>query len=95
MNKEGSGFTWIYGLAFLFALGIMYTIFLYVFEGHLVPTIQLAVNSTITDAAARVEVYAGIDKYMTYFKLMPFVLFFIVVIYMFATAIYKQGGTQY
>jgi cellulose synthase/poly-beta-1,6-N-acetylglucosamine synthase-like glycosyltransferase len=95
MNKKGAGFTWIYGLAFLFALGIMYSIFLYVFEGHLVPTVEAAVNNTITDAAARAEVFSGISKYMTYFKMMPFILFFIVVIYMFATAIYRQGGNQY
>ena len=50
-NKKGSAWSWIYGLAFLFALGILYTVFLYVFEGHLVPTIKEITNTTLTDEA--------------------------------------------
>jgi len=94
-SKSGAAWSWIYGLAFLFALGMLYTIFLYVFEGHLIPTIKEQTNLTLTDVAARQTIYDGIDKYMVYFKLMPFILFFIVVLYMIATTIYKQSGGQY
>ena len=94
-NKRGAAWAWVYGLAFLFALGIMYTIFLYVFEGHLVPTIKTITNQTVADPAARADIYAGIDKYMVYFKLMPFILFGVVVIYMFATTLFKQSGGNY
>jgi hypothetical protein len=94
-GKISNSWAWIYGLSFLFALGILYTVFLYVFEGHLVPTIKNITDTTITDPVAKADIYAGIDKYMVYFKLMPFILFFIVVIYMFATTLYKQSGGQY
>ena len=84
--------TWVYILLFLFALGILYTTFLYVFEGHLVPTIKGITDTTITDPTDKASINAGIDKYMVYFKLMPFVLIFVVLIYGIANAIYKQSG---
>jgi len=95
MDKKGSAYTLVYGLAFLAALGILYTIFLYVFEGQLVPTIEVTVNRTITDATLRAEVMSGVNQYVTYFKIMPYVLFFVVVIYMLASALYKSTGGQY
>ena len=94
-NKSGEGWAWVYGLAFLFALGILYTVFLYVFEGHLVPTILTVTNQTVTSASDRADIVAGISKYMTFFKMMPFVLFFVVILYMILTTIYKQSGGQY
>ena len=94
-NKQAAGWSWIYGLAFLFALGLLYTVFLYVFEGHLVPTIKTTANSTLTDPTAIASINDGIDKYMVYFKIMPFVLFFVVVVYMIATTIYRGSTGQY
>jgi flagellar basal body-associated protein FliL len=95
-NKKGSGWIWIYGLAFLFAIGLVYALFLYVFEGHLIPIIQEVTNdSTTIDAATKAEINSGIDKYMTFFKLIPFILFFVVVIYMIASTIFKQSGGNY
>ena len=93
-KSQGAGWSWVYGLSFLFALGILYTIFLYVFDANLVPTIKEVTNTTISDDATRMVVYNGNDKYMTYFKLLPFILFFIVIIYMVVTTIYKQSGGQ-
>ena len=95
-NKKGVAYTFIYGLVFIFALGILYTIFLYVFEGQLVPVILKTTNSTIHDAVARQTINDGITKYMTYFKLMPYILFFVTVVYMIANSIFKQtSGGQY
>lgn len=95
MNKNGTAYTLVYGLVFLAALGILYTIFLYVFEGQLQPTIEETVNRTITDATLRQSVIDGVDKYITYFKIMPYVLFFVTIIYMIASSIYKGAGGQY
>lgn len=94
MNKSGAAaWSWVYGLAFLFALGVLYTVFLYAFEGHIVPVLKETVNNTIAMSAAdKQDVYNGIDKYMTYFKIMPYVLFVIVIIYMIITTIYRQRG---
>ena len=94
-SKKAEAWAWVYGLAFLFALGILYTVFLYVFEGHLVPTILTVTNQTVTSEYDRMEIQTGIAKYMSFFKMMPFVLFFVVVLYMILTTIYKQSGGQY
>lgn len=95
-NKKGIVMTWVYILLFLFALGILYSIFLYVFEGNLVPTIKGIADNTAISASAKTTINEGIDKYMVYFKLMPFILIFVAVIYGIANAIYKQtsGGMQ-
>ena len=95
-NKKGAAWIWVYGLAFLFALGLLYIIFLYVFEGHLIPTIGGIVNdSNIIEDSTKTEINAGINKYMIFFKTMPFVLFFVVIIYMIASTIFKQSGGNY
>ena len=91
-SKKGIVMTWVYILLFIFALGILYSVFLFVFEGHLAPTIRTITNSTIADASQRAIINDGLDKYLVYFKLMPFVLIFVVVIYGIANAIYKQSG---
>jgi hypothetical protein len=91
-KKSQAAWSWIMGLAFLFALGILYSVFLFVFEANLVPTILTITNQTISDPAQRALVSDGIAKYMVYFKLMPFILFAVVVIYMIATTIYKQSS---
>ena len=88
-----TGFTWIFGLVSIFGLGILYIVFNQVFVGNLVPTIKdMANNSQVThiDNATVVEIYAGIDKYMDFFHAMPFILFFVVVIYMLISAIRKE-----
>lgn len=95
MNTKGSAYTLIYGLVFIAALGILYTIFLYVFEGQLQPTIEETVNGTISDIDLRNQVIDGVDKYITYFKIMPFVLFFVVIVYMISSSIYKGAGGEY
>lgn len=98
MNKKGysTGFTWIFGLVTLFGLGILYIVFNQVFTAYLVPIIKTNVNSTATiDASTKAEIDTGIDKYMTYFNLMPFILFFVVIIYMIVAAIRKEGEQEF
>ena len=101
MNKRGqsTGFAFVYGLIMLFGLGIMYIVFNQVFVGHLVPIIKEQANSSAIydmDGGVTVaEINAGIDKYMTFFHLLPFILFFIIVIYMFVAAIRKEGESGF
>jgi hypothetical protein len=94
MNKQGysTGFTWIYGLVILFGLGVLYIVFNQVFTAHLVPVIkdQVAISGTI-DAGTKAQVNGESDKYMTFFHVLPFVLFFVVVVYMVVAAIRKEG----
>ena len=95
-NKKGysTGFTWVFGLVTIFGLGLLYVVFNQVFTAHLVPVIKDQVNASYSygsiDAATQSEINAGIDKYMDFFHIMPFVLFFVVVIYMIVAAIRKE-----
>jgi hypothetical protein len=99
MNKKAysPGFAWIFGLVSLFGLGIMYIVFDEVFVGHLVPLIKNYANSSAANipAADVVQIYGGIDKYMTYFHALPFILFFIIIIYMILVVFRKEGDSNY
>ena len=90
-----TGFTWVFAIVMLFGIGVMYITFSQVFKAHLVPTIKNMVNGTtaptMIDAATQAQVNAGIDQYMAYFDDIPFILFFIVVLYMIIAAIRKEG----
>jgi len=96
-NRKGYsvGFAWIFGLVTLFGLGILYIVFNQVFVGHLVPTIKGQVNSSIIDVATQTEINAGIDKYMSFFHILPFVLFFVVIVYMIVVAIRKEREGEF
>lgn len=91
-KKSQAGWSWAYGLSFLFALGILYTIFLYVLKGKVAPLIKDIATSTISDPAQLAMVVDGIDKYLAYFQLMPYILIIVVFIYMIMSTIYKQSG---
>ena len=101
MKKKGqsAGFAWIYGIIMLFALGIMYIVFNQVFTAHLVPIIKEQVNQSYDYGSIPIEtvteIYAGIDKYMDFFHALPFILFFIIVIWMVVAAIRKEGDSMY
>jgi len=98
-NKSGysTGFTWIFGLITLFGLGILYIVFDQVFTAHLVPVIKDQVDNPYSpiDNATRTQIKGDIDKYMDFFHLLPFVLFFVVIIYMIIAAIRKEGESEY
>ena len=96
-NRKGysTGFTWVFGLVTLFGLGIMYIVFSQVFEAHLVPTIKNQVNSSTISYATQTVINNGIDKYMDFFHALPFIIFFIVVIYMIIAAIRKERESEY
>jgi hypothetical protein len=99
MNKKGysTGFTWVFGLVTIFGLGILYIVFNQVFLAHLVPTVKDMVNNSYPaiDDATQVEINANIDKYMDFFHILPYILFFVVVIYMFIAAIRKEREGEY
>ncbi len=97
MNNKGysTGFAWIFGLVSLFGLGILYIVFNQVFSVYLVPTIKSMTNVTGVDNATIIAVNTGIDKYMTFFHILPFVIFFTVIIYMVVVAIRKERESDY
>jgi len=99
INKKAysTGFTWVFGLVSIFGLGLLYIVFNQVFTAHLVPVVKSMVNSSTmpVDIATQLEINAGIDKYMDFFHIMPFVLFFTVVLYMIIAAIRKERESEY
>jgi len=101
MNKRGysTGFAWIFALVSLFGLGILYIVFNQVFQSHLVPIITDQVNQSFIsgaiDAGTLSSVLGGIDKYMAFFHAMPFILFFVIVIYMIIVAVRKEKESEF
>ena len=100
MFKRGysTGFAWIFGLVSLFGIGIMYIVFNQVLTAHLVPIVKTMVNDTALtgiDAATVTEINAGIDKYMIFFNTLPFILFFMVILYMIVAAVRKERESQF
>ena len=98
-NKKGysTGFTWVFGLVTLFGLGLLYIVFTQVFDAHLVPVIKSMTDNTTAlganiPAATSLQIHASIDKYMSFFHTLPFILFFLVIIYMVIAAIRKEGS---
>jgi hypothetical protein len=97
MNKKGYsvGMTWIFGLVSLFAIGILYIVFNQVFLGHLVPTMKnIVADSTIPDDTKN-EIYGNYDKYMSYFQMLPFILFFVIIIYMFVSSFRQESSGEF
>jgi len=94
-----TGMAWIYGLVSLFGLGIMYIVFNQVFYAHLVPVVKTMVNNSYSDGTIDnttvLEVNAGIDKYLDFFNLLPYILFFVIVIYMIVSAIRKERESEF
>lgn len=91
-NKRGysTAATWVFGLVSLFGLGVMYIVFSQVFNAHLVPIIKSQVAISPIDAATQLTINAAIDKYMMFFNALPFILFFIIIIYMILASIRKE-----
>ena len=107
MSKKGlsTGFAWIYALISLFGIGLIYIIFNQVLTANLVPIIKDQVNQSYMnglqgispgiDEATKIEVNAGIDRYMKFFNALPFILFFVVIIYMIVSALRKESESQF
>lgn len=98
-KAQSTGFAWVYGLIMLFGLGIMYIVFNQVFVGHLVPIVKEQANSTaiydLDNGTTVNEINTNIDKYMDFFHALPFILFFIIVIYMIVSAFKKEREEVY
>jgi hypothetical protein len=87
------GFTWIYGLISLFAIGLIFIIFDQVFVGNIVPVIKNQVNSSVSNIPQTdvIDIFGNIDKYMTFWHALPFILFILVIIYMLIAAVRREG----
>ena len=90
-RAQGIAYAWAFGLISLFALGILFITFDQVFRAHLNPLIINEVNSSTTiDDATKNQIYAGINQYMIYWGMLPFILFFVVIIYLIVVTIRRE-----
>ena len=91
-KSQGIAFAWIYGLITLFVLGVLFVVFDQVFLAHINPAIINQVNNSnpAIDEATKTEIFGFIDKYMTFWHMLPFILFFVVVAYMIIVTIRKE-----
>ena len=98
-NKRGysTGFTWVFGLVMIFGIGLLYIIFNQVFIAYLVPTIKEQVNNTQIGIPIdqQDEINTNIDKYMAFFHTLPYILFFVIVIYMILAAVRKERESEF
>ena len=98
-NKRGysTGFTWVFGLVMIFGIGLLYIIFNQVFIAHLVPTIKSQVNNTNVGIPIdqQDEINTNIDKYMSFFHTLPYILFFVIVIYIILAAVRKERESEF
>jgi len=98
-NKGGysTGFTWIFGLVTLFGLGVLFIVFDQVFMDHLVPVIKDQNHNSYlpVDNATKQAVDDGIDRYMNYWHILPYVLFFVVILYMIVAAFRREREEMY
>ena len=99
MNKKGYGpaVGWLMGIISLFTLGLLYVVFSQVFVGYLDPALNDLYNQTITNTTLLAEIQADNAKYDAFWNVVPYVLFFAVIIYMFYNAIIKgkeENGLQ-
>lgn len=92
-----TGFSWIYALVSLFGLGIIYIVFAQVLNIYLAPTIISQINNSnsLVDTATQTQVIGGINKYLTFFNTLPFVLFFVIVLYMLVVAWRKEREGEF
>jgi type II secretory pathway component PulF len=97
MNKKGysTGMTWIFGLVSIFGIGVLYIVFNQVFLAHLVPTMKNIVEESTIETATKTEIYYNYDKFMAYFQMLPFILFFVIVVYMVIASFRKESEGEF
>ena len=96
-KAQSAGYAWIFGLVSLFGLGILYVIFSQVMYAHVVPIIKAQVASPVSniDPTTQAQIVYNIDKYMTYFNIVPVILFVVVVVYMIYASVRKEGDAEF
>jgi len=97
-NKFGysMGFSWIFALTSLFAIGLLFIVFDQVFMGYLAPTIVNQVNSSTSgiDSGTQLQIIANIDKWLVYWHALPFILYGCIILYLIIAAIRREGEQE-
>jgi len=91
-KSQGIAYAWIFGLVTIFVLGVLFIVFDQVFLAYINPAIIDQVNNSnpAIDAATKTEIFGFITKYMIFWHILPFILFFVVVAYMIIVTIRRE-----
>lgn len=94
-NKKGysTAMSWVFGIVSLFGLGVLTVVFNQVFYQYLVPTIKNQVNSTTANVAPATvtTIFSNIDKFMSFWQILPFVIFGMIILFLIVTSLRKEG----
>lgn len=84
MHKNGQsvGFAWIIGLVFLLLLGLGYIVFNQVLTVEIQSISETLINSSpYLNATEMTNIQEQNDKYMAFWHSLPFIIVFLIVIY--------------
>lgn len=85
-SSRGSAYTFVYVIAFLFLLGIMYIIFNQVLQIYMYPTSQYLAQDVATGTAKA-------DKYLGFWQFAPFIIIFVALLYLFLKSTQRDDNT--
>ena len=90
--QYSSGFAWIVLLILLFGTGLIYIIFNQVITNDLYPVAVDFINtSAYTNESQKDEGLSSVNKYMVFFGVVPFLIFFVLIVFAIATGIRKEA----
>ena len=87
-NKNGAvAFDWIFGLTFLFTLGLLYIVFNHALTDEFRPVIE----GVIPDGApATSDVILANTEWMSYWNFVPYFLLFVILVFWLVSALRKE-----
>ena len=86
-KKGGVAFDWIFGLAFLFSLGLLYIVFNHTLTDEFNPVIE---NLIPDDAPAKSDVLLDSNEWMSYWNVVPYVLVFVIGTFWLVSSLRKE-----
>lgn len=94
MAGTRTGFIWLYGLIVLFSIGVIELVMFPAIENFYVPNLVQVGNNTLSQADF-IEYQAQIDSTLLKMHIVPYVVLFSVVVYMFIAGFKKDPYEDY
>lgn len=88
MNKKGAmAFQWVFGLAFLFSMALLYIVFNQALTEEFLPVIEGVIP---LDSPARTDVITDNTEWMSYWNFIPYFLLFVILVFWLVSALRKE-----
>ena len=87
-NKKGAvAFDWIFGLVFLFSLGLLFVVFNHILVDEFIPVIE----GIIPDGApAQNDVILANTEWMSYWNILPYFFLIVILVFWLVSALRKE-----